>query len=120
MIPVFDPITGTLVGHEHEEINSLSERLANIAKTRAIISINFYDNLTEVNWHNLTGGDVVLKSFATTNIKTVYISDGISMVRQNLATLVASGTATIAKNATLTIEIEKTTDAPAALTIAFE
>lgn len=116
----FDKLLGKPISHKHKEINSLSERLANIAKTRAIISINFYDTLTEVDWHNLTGGDVLLKSFATTNIKTVYISDGISMVRQDLATLVASGTATIAKNATLTIEIEKTTDAPAALTIAFE
>lgn len=117
----FDKIQGKLMSHKHKakEVDGLTEILTSINNTRAIC-VNFYDTLTEVTWHNVIG-NIKIKSFRTSgNVSKVYLSDGVSITKQDINTLLANGPFTIAKDRQLTFEIVKTTSAPAALTIAFE
>lgn len=117
----FDKIQGKLVSHKHKvkNVEGLTEILTGINNTRSIC-VNFYDTLTEVTWHNVIG-NIKIKSFRTSgNVSKVYLSDGVSIVKQDINTLLANSPFAITKDRQLTIEIVKTTSAPAALTIAFE
>lgn len=117
----FDKIQGKVVSHKHKakEVDGLTEILTGINNTRAIC-VNFYDTLTEVTWHNVIG-DIRIQDYKTSgNVTKVYLSDGISIVKKDLSELLANGHLTIPANRQLTLEIVKTTSAPAALTIAFE
>ena len=120
-MPRLDKLLGKLVSHTHpaDEIDGLAQFMQSAENTRSIC-VNFYDTLTEVTWHNVIG-NIKIKSFRTSgNVSKVYLSDGISITKQDINTLLANGPFTIDKDRQLTFEIVKTTSAPAALTIAFE
>lgn len=84
-----------------------------------IIAINFYDVLDYAMWHNLIG-DIQITAIDMTNIKAAFISDGDTLVRSNIVDLLKSGPISIANNKPITIEIERSYEGFAALTLKYK
>lgn len=84
-----------------------------------IIAINFYDVLDYAMWHNLIG-DIQIIAIDMTNIKAAFISDGDTLVRSNIVDLLKSGPISIANNKPITIEIERSYEGFAALTLKYK
>jgi hypothetical protein len=84
-----------------------------------IIAINFYDVLDYAMWHNLIG-DIQITAIDMTNIKAAFISDGDTLVRSNIVDLLKSGPISIANGKPITIEIERSYEGFAALTLKYK
>lgn len=84
-----------------------------------IIAINFYDVLDYAMWHNLIG-DIQITAIDMTNIKAAFISDGDTLVRSNIVQMLANGSISIANGKPITIEIERSYEGFAALTLKYK
>lgn len=84
-----------------------------------IIAINYYDAIDYAMWHNLIG-DIQITAIDMTNIKAAFISDGDTLVRSNIVQMLANGSISIANGKPITIEIERSYEGFAALTLKYK
>lgn len=109
-----DKVSNELTTESKTIVGAINE----VSKSR-IIAINFYDVLDYAMWHNLIG-DIQITAIDMTNIKAAFISDGDTLVRSNIVDLLKSGPISIANNKPITIEIERSYEGFAALTLKYK
>lgn len=109
-----DKVSNELTTESKTIVGAINE----VNKSR-IIAINFYDVLDYAMWHNLIG-DIQITAIDMTNIKAAFISDGDTLVRSNIVQMLANGSISIANGKPITIEIERSYEGFAALTIKYK
>lgn len=109
-----DKVSNELTTESKTIVGAINE----VNKSR-IIAINFYDVLDYAMWHNLIG-DIQITAIDMTNIKAVFISDGDTLVRSNIVQMLANGSISIANGKPITIEIERSYEGFAALTLNYK
>jgi hypothetical protein len=109
-----DKVSNELTTESKTIVGAINE----VNKSR-IIAINFYDVLDYAMWHNLIG-DIQITAIDMTNIKAAFISDGDTLVRSNIVDLLKSGPISIANGKPITIEIERSYEGFAALTLKYK
>lgn len=109
-----DKVSNELTTESKTIVGAINE----VNKSR-IIAINFYDVLDYAMWHNLIG-DIQITAIDMTNIKAAFISDGDTLVRSNIVQMLANGSISIANGKPITIEIERSYEGFAALTLKYK
>lgn len=109
-----DKISNELTTENKTIVGAINE----VNKSR-IIAINYYDVLDYAMWHNLIG-DIQITAIDMTNIKAAFISDGDTLVRSNIVQMLANGSISIANGKPITIEIERSYEGFAALTLKYK
>lgn len=109
-----DKISNELTTTSKTIVGAINE----VNKSR-IIAINYYDAIDYAMWHNLIG-DIQITAIDMTNIKAAFISDGDTLVRSNIVQMLANGSISIANGKPITIEIERSYEGFAALTLKYK
>lgn len=119
-----DAITNATINKQDKVDNNLTTKSKNVVgainelnKSR-IIACNFYEDIDYAMWHNLMG-DIQITDVDMHNVNAVFISDGDTLVRANIVTLLNNGPISIAQGSDVTFEIERANSGFSAVTVAY-
>ena len=119
-----DAITNATINKQDKVDNNLTTKSKNVVgainelnKAR-IIACNFYEDIDYAMWHNLMG-DIQITDVDMHNVNAVFISDGDTLVRANIVTLLNNGPISIAQGSDVTFEIERANSGFSAVTVAY-
>lgn len=114
------PAAGSLTTTATTIVGAINE-VNGKASAQHIVAINLYDDEVDfAQWHNLLGRTIKILAIAKNNLSTVYISDGGSIVHQNIETLLQNGPIEIANNSQITLDVVRTATGFASLTLTYE
>ena len=106
---------------EDDQLTTVSKTIVgaiNELNKARIIAVNFYEDVDYAMWHNLMG-DIQITAIDMHNVNAAFISDGNTLVRENIVTLLANGPITIAPGSDVTFEIERANSGFSAVTVAY-